>query len=145
MELGNHFFIHSASVALHGGAYLASCGASSNVFSTSSCADASEHEFVLELATPGMAAREAATTAAVIGEDQPPPCSRASHEQCFFNDACMLEVTVRTRDERVRVLPEQAVGARMAETVARWYGDGTRPRCADVVIRCGDRSFPFYR
>ena len=111
LDLADHFFLHSASVAFHGGAYFSGCGASTFVpedsgdcGSNSVSSSSSEHHFILETCKPG--------TPRPIDESV---CRKASHDQCNFNDSCMLEVAVRTREERVTVVSEAAAGSRWAE------------------------------
>ncbi len=125
LDLADHFFLHSASVAFHGGAYFSGCGASTFVpedsgdcgGSSSIGSSSSEHHFILETCKPG--------TPRPIDESV---CRKASHDQCNFNDSCMLEVAVRTREERVSVVSEAAAGS-------RWAGHGIVFSC------CSHRTF----
>ena len=123
---------HSASVRLHGGAYSHDCGHSRT---DSHSADPWAHSFRLRL-HPKPGSRRPPL-------DESSGCSLNLHGQCDFNDSCMLEAGVRTRDERVAVLAGGTVGDRLAARVARMWEDGRRG--ADLVVRCRGVAFPYYR
>ena len=123
--------LHASSVKLHGGAYFYNCG----IATTSSTQDSDVRQsavFELDLARPG--------TRKTLDEST---CLKASHDQCNFNDSCMLELSVRVRDESVTVRSVAELGSRLASRLASMYRDGARG--ADMAIRCRGVEFPFYR
>lgn len=115
-------------MGFHGGAYFSGCG-----HSRADAGPGGAHSFDLPL-EPRPGSRRPA-----LDESH---CSVDLHGQCDFNDSCMLEVRVRTRDERVSVLPDGEVGDRLRARLGRMWEDGRRG--ADVVVRCGAASFPYY-